>query len=81
MLREVIVPITDEKEGKRRPRGAGRTPRASARAENGSLTYEQIARRAYEIYLARGSEPGRELEDWLQAERELRNERSKSLAN
>jgi hypothetical protein len=32
---------------------------------------EEIRRRAYEIYLERGEEPGRELEDWLQAEREL----------
>jgi hypothetical protein len=29
-----------------------------------------IRRRAYEIYLERGAEPGREMEDWLQAERE-----------
>ena len=29
---------------------------------------------AYRIYLARGGEPGHELEDWLQAERELRGE-------
>jgi Protein of unknown function (DUF2934) len=28
-------------------------------------------RRAYEIYLERGEQPGRELDDWLQAEREL----------
>ncbi len=33
---------------------------------------EEVARRAYELYLARGGEPGREQEDWLQAERELR---------
>ena len=26
---------------------------------------------AYEIYLERGEQPGRELDDWLQAEREL----------
>lgn len=32
---------------------------------------ELIARRAYEIYLARGGEKGYELEDWLQAEREI----------
>jgi hypothetical protein len=32
---------------------------------------EKIKRRAYEIYLERGEEPGRDLEDWLQAEREL----------
>jgi hypothetical protein len=32
---------------------------------------EEIKRRAFEIYLQRGEEPGRDLEDWLQAEREL----------
>ena len=32
---------------------------------------EDIRRRAYEIYLERSAEPGRELDDWLQAEREL----------
>jgi NADPH:quinone reductase-like Zn-dependent oxidoreductase len=32
---------------------------------------DEIRTRAYELYLARGAEPGRELEDWLQAEREL----------
>jgi Polyketide cyclase / dehydrase and lipid transport/Protein of unknown function (DUF2934) len=34
-------------------------------------TDEQIARRAYELYLDRGQTPGHELEDWLQAEWEL----------
>ena len=32
---------------------------------------EDIRRRAYEIYLARGEQPGRDLDDWLAAEREL----------
>ena len=32
---------------------------------------EEIRRRAYEIYLERGEEPGHDLEHWLQAEREL----------
>ena len=31
----------------------------------------EIRDRAYEIYLQRGAQPGYELEDWLQAEREL----------
>jgi NADPH:quinone reductase-like Zn-dependent oxidoreductase len=31
----------------------------------------EIRGRAYELYLARGAQPGHELEDWLQAEREL----------
>jgi hypothetical protein len=33
---------------------------------------EEIRRRAYEIFLERGEQPGRELDDWLQAERELK---------
>jgi hypothetical protein len=32
---------------------------------------EQIAVRAYEIYLERGGAPGNPLEDWTRAEREL----------
>ena len=32
---------------------------------------EEIRNRAYEIYLERGAQPGYEVEDWLQAEREL----------
>jgi len=32
---------------------------------------EEIPCRAYEIYLERGQQPGAELDDWLQAEREL----------
>ena len=36
-----------------------------------ALGEHEIRTRAYEIYLARGAEPGRELEDWLQAERDL----------
>ena len=34
-------------------------------------TFEQIAQRSYEIYLARGAQPGHEVEDWLAAEAEL----------
>jgi hypothetical protein len=32
-----------------------------------------IARVAYERYLARGCEPGQDIADWLQAERDLRD--------
>jgi hypothetical protein len=34
-------------------------------------TYEQIQARAYEIFLRRCGAPGDQLQDWLQAEREL----------
>ena len=36
-----------------------------------STREENIRRRAYEIYLERGGDPGHDLEDWLQAEREF----------
>jgi len=32
---------------------------------------QEIRNRAYEIYLQRGEQSGYELEDWLQAEREI----------
>jgi hypothetical protein len=32
---------------------------------------EEIRIRAYEIYIERGGKPGHDLDDWLQAEREL----------
>lgn len=40
-------------------------------------THEEIALRAYEIYLERGGAPGNALEDWTRAERELMEKNSK----
>ena len=34
-------------------------------------THEDVQRRAYEIYLSQGRTDGRDLDNWLQAEREL----------
>jgi len=34
---------------------------------------ERIRRRAHELYLQRGNESGSEIEDWRQAEDEIRN--------
>jgi hypothetical protein len=48
-----------------------------AKTNNGSSTspsHEEIARRAYEIYERNGSQPGRETENWLAAEAELKAE-------
>ena len=39
-------------------------------------TEEEIAVRAYHIYLERGGAEGEPLDDWLQAERELTEARS-----
>jgi len=40
-------------------------------------THEEIALRAYEIYLERGGAPGDALEDWTRAERELMEKNTK----
>ncbi len=42
------------------------------RAVTREPTYEEITQRAYELYLARGAAPGQNVDDWLQAECELR---------
>lgn len=34
-------------------------------------THEEIAARAYELYFERGSQPGYDVDDWMQAEYEL----------
>ncbi len=44
-----------------------RNPRKPAR--------EDIARRAYDLYEKRGGEPGHDMDDWLQAERDLEHAR------
>ena len=49
-------------------------PRAENAAAHQQPNHGEIRRRAYEIYLAGGSLPGRELDDWLRAEHELRKQ-------
>jgi hypothetical protein len=44
----------------------------SASAKVAMPTYEAIAKRSYERFLARGGEAGHDVEDWLQAEADLR---------
>ena len=36
-----------------------------------TLSRDSVAMRAYQIFEARGKEPGGDVDDWLQAEREL----------
>jgi len=48
---------------------ADRAPKSVA--QPATLTDSDVARRAYDLYLARGCEHGHDLDDWLRAEREL----------
>jgi hypothetical protein len=63
---------------------AGGDPHARNRTRNGpsaeKLPLEaRIRRRAYELYLRRGNQAGSELDDWLQAEDEIRGAEEEAL--
>ena len=58
------------KRDERTTRAADRAPRPPA--QRGTVTNSDIARRAYDLYLAGGGEHGHDVDDWIQAERELR---------
>ena len=54
---------------------AGRATVTPKQAINKEIPLEErIRQRAHEIYLERGGQDGSELDDWLQAEQEIRNE-------
>ena len=48
--------------------------------ESTSELQEQIRRRAYELYEQRGRDDGHELDDWLQAESEVTQQKVKTIA-
>jgi hypothetical protein len=50
----------------------GPIPTSAGNGASFELSEEMIRLRAYELFLARGGEHGRHLDDWLTAERELR---------
>jgi hypothetical protein len=53
------------------------TPRESAAPQDtgdttaANIDRQRVASRAYELYVARGGQHGRALDDWLEAEQEL----------
>jgi hypothetical protein len=47
-------------------------PVAHADPARNEPTQEEIRVRAYELYIARGGADGHAMDDWIQAERELR---------
>jgi cytochrome c556 len=47
-------------------------------SERKLITPEQIEKRAYELYVERGSQDGHDLENWLDAERQLTESSEKS---
>ena len=60
-----------------RPDGATPAREAQGMEEQASAGRddEEVRRRAYERYLSRGDAPGSEVDDWLEAEREVHGSR------
>lgn len=54
-----------------RSAAADRAPKSPAK-QSATVTDSDIALRAYLLYLARGCEHGQDVNDWCDAERELR---------
>jgi hypothetical protein len=56
---------------------------APARAKKPSIEQlpleERIRRRAYDLYVQRGNKSGSELDDWLQAEEEIRRAEEEAI--
>lgn len=58
-------------------RGATRGQTVVGDAKQAGPSHDEIAVRAYHIFLARNGSPGDAMADWLQAEHELRNQNSR----
>jgi hypothetical protein len=50
--------------------------KTKGRGDTTAPSREEIAQRAFELFLQRGGEPGHEQQDWLQAEKNLREEKA-----
>jgi len=58
--------------GTPRTSSAGEKAGPAGQTSKGALTHDRIAQLAYDLYEKRGRQEGRALEDWLNAERNLK---------
>jgi hypothetical protein len=54
------------------PKKARKDPRTDQATPHYEPTFEQIQMRVYETYIQRGRQDGSDLDDWFQAEKELK---------
>lgn len=62
--------MTETLEGER-PAAEPAAPQSAGDTTAAEFDRERIARRAYQLYMARGRADGQDLDDWLAAEQEL----------
>jgi hypothetical protein len=71
--RLAVIPVSDSADS---PALDPSSLKSAPLDRSANVAENDIARRAYELYLARDCEDGHDVADWLQAERELQRERS-----
>lgn len=72
--------MSDDRGAVATPPAPGETagaPQAIGDTTAANIDRQRLAARAYELYLARGASDGRDMEDWLAAERELLGSRGR----
>ena len=58
-----------------------KTEKSESMTSTGQSIEETIRARAYEIYLSKGCRDGCDIEDWLEAEREIRGDTVPKVAS
>jgi hypothetical protein len=69
-----------QKTARRRADNVATMPPRDADVITPPVDQNEVARRAFDLYCARGCEDGHDLDDWLLAEREVRNVLSSTAA-
>jgi len=54
------------------PRAAKKAGKTSGNGANGHITGDDIAKRAYDLYQSRGGGHGADFDDWIEAEKQLK---------
>jgi hypothetical protein len=74
MAKKIPEPDATDSSTPARRRSMRAAPRSTAGDEDArrDVTHDEIAEAAYRRYLSRGGEHGRDFDDWVEAERELR---------
>jgi hypothetical protein len=54
------------------PRAPRKTSKPNGNGGNGHISSDEVARRAYDLYLSRGGGHGADFDDWIEAEKQLK---------
>jgi hypothetical protein len=50
------------------------TEKANGNGGNGHISGDAVAKRAYDLYLSRGGTDGQDFDDWIEAEKQLKQD-------